>query len=129
MNKETRVKINELKSLIKSDEESVKYFNKEIAKLEKTRNDYTQNIYKMQTMIEEILAEEWRKQAAKGKFKVSCTYKNIPKIILNEWGKIERGISGGCTGDWYDGCRGCDKKCSWQAKEAFMKMYNIGKIV
>jgi hypothetical protein len=129
MNKETREKINELKSLIKSDNESIKYFDKEIEKLEKTRSVYIEDVRKQENKIEEILAEEWRKQAAKGKFKVSCKYKEIPKIILNEWGAIERGITGGCTGDWYDGCRGCDKKCSWRAEEAFMKKYNIGKIV
>lgn len=129
MNKETKEKINELKSLIKSDEETVKHFNKEIEKLEKTRKIYTENIYKMQNKIEELLAEEWREQAAKGKFKVSCKYKDIPKIILNEWSKIERRITGGCTGDWYDGCRGCDNKCSWRAEQEFMQKYNIGKIV
>ena len=129
MNKETREKINELKSFIKKDKETIKYLDTRIKEIEKTRSVYVEDVHKQENKIEEILAEEWRNKAAKGKFKVSCKYRDIPKVILNEWSKIERGITGGCTGDWYDGCRGCDKKCSRRAEEAFMKMYNIGKIV
>lgn len=129
MNKETREKINELKSFIKKDKETIKYLDTRIKEIEKTRSVYVEDVHKQENKIEEILAEEWREQAAKGKFKVSCKYKDIPKVILNEWSKIERGITGGCTGDWYDGCRGCDNKCSWKAEQAFMQKYNIGKIV
>ena len=41
---------------------------------------------------------------------------------------MEKKISGGCTGDWYDGCRGCEKRCSQRAKEQFMRKYNIKEI-
>jgi hypothetical protein len=129
MTPKAKEKINELKSFIKQDKETIKYLDAEIKKLEKTRSTYIGDVQKQEDRIEEILAEEWRDKAAKGKFKVSCKYRDIPKIILNEWYKIERGLSGGCTGDWNDGCRGCEKHCSSRAEEAFMTMYNIGKIV
>ena len=128
MNKEAKEKIKALKEEIKKYEVEIKSYDKKIKQLEKEQDAVEDKKWKAEGKIQEIIANEWCKDADAGKFKIVCYYSDIPEIIKSEWAKIERGINNGCTGDWYDGCRGCEKHCSSRAQEAFMKMYNIGQI-
>lgn len=128
MDKEAREKIKSLKEVIKKYDIEIKSYDKKIKQLEKEQDVIEDKKWKAEGKIQEIIANEWRKDAEAGKFETVCYYSDIPEIIRGEWAKIERGITDGCTGDWYDGCRGCEKHCSAKASEAFMKMYNIGKI-
>ena len=128
MDKEAKEKIKALKEEIKKYEVEIKSYDKKLKQLEKEQDAIESKKINLEDQIEQIIADEWRKDAAAGKFKIVCYYSDIPVLIKREWQKIEDGITGGCTGDWYDGCRGCEKHCSAKASEAFMKMYNIGKI-
>lgn len=83
--------------------------------------------HELERKIDHIEAENFRKECSEGKHKV-VKWKDIPADLRWELDEIEKKISGGCTGDWYDGCRGCEKRCHGRARDEFMKKYGIDKI-
>lgn len=116
-----------LEEVLYQYEEELTKINKTIDELSNTKIEYLKNIGITKNAINEIIADEWRKNAVEGKFN-SIYYSDIPENILKEWYKLEEKIKQGCKGDPYDGCRGCSQKCSNKAQNEFMEMYNIKEI-
>ena len=119
---------------IEKYKEQIEKYVQKIAELEKKRTAIVDKIrelnrkkYKAESGIEKILADKFRKEAKRGEHKI-VYYNEIPRDIRREWQQIEDKITGGCTGDWYDGCRGCSNGCGRKAKEEFKKKYNIEEI-
>lgn len=98
-----------------------------IKKLKETKDSLWDKRYDIEREMENLRDEQWRTEAAEGKHKI-VWYSLIPHNIHYEWQQMEKKISDGCTGDWYDGCRGCEKHCSLRAREQFMRKYNIKEI-
>lgn len=119
--------IKDLEKILNQYEEEVKNIDKNIEDLKNSKSEYLRSIGDINRQINAIIADEWRKNAAEGKYRF-IYYSDIPQDILSEWAAIEKKISDGCTGDWYDGCRGCSQRCGHRAKNEFMKMYKIKEI-
>ena len=125
-----------------TDEEKIKEYEHQIELLkteheniskeqERLRNEWCEvncKIGKCEAEINKIKADAFKLECEEGKHK-HVKWKDIPENLKWELQKIEREISGGCNGDWYDGCRGCTHRCHAKAEEKFMKKYNIEKIL
>lgn len=116
-----------LEEVLHQYEEDLNKIETNIDELCKIKSEYLKSINITKGAINEIIADEWRKNAAEGKFRF-IYYSDIPKNILTEWYKLEEKFKQGCTGDPYDGCRGCKERCQKRAKDEFMKMYKIKEI-
>lgn len=110
---------------LKVEQENV---DEEKKRLQDRWYELNREINTLENKISQIEDDKFRKECAKGLHKI-VKYSDIPKGLWWEKTKIFEKISGGCKGDWYDGCRGCDEHCERRATEEFMKKYNIEKIV
>lgn len=119
--------IEEYKHHIELLKEEQKKIDKERENLQLRWCEINQEIYAFEKKIYTIEIDRFREECAKGLHKI-VKYSDIPKALWWERTKIFEKISGGCKGDWYDGCRGCDEHCERRATEEFMKKYNIEKI-
>lgn len=120
---------------IKEYEHHIELLKEEQKKIDKEREnlqlrwcEVNCKIGKCEAAINKIKADAFKLECEEGKHK-HVKWKDIPENLKWELQKIEREISGGCNGDWYDGCRGCVHNCGSRAKEKFMQKYNIEKIV
>ena len=77
--------------------------------------------------IRGVEADRFREECEAGKHRV-VNYSDIPEDLLWERTMMEKEISGGCTGDWNDGCRGCTHGCARKADSRFKEKYNIDEI-
>ena len=55
--------------------------------------------------------------------------KEVPSSVNAVYNKIYDLTRNGCTGDWYDGCRGCSNNCAAEAKQEWKKMFGIETIL
>ena len=111
--------------LLKKEQENI---DSEQKRLRSKWCELNQEIYKLEKNISTIEIDTFREECERGLHKV-VKYSDIPKGLWWEKTKIFERISGGCKGDWYDGCRGCDEHCERRATEEFMKKYNIEEII
>lgn len=51
--------------------------------------------------------------------------KEVPPAVDAVYNKIYDLTRNGCTGDWYDGCRGCSNNCAAEAKQEWKKCLEL----
>lgn len=77
--------------------------------------------------IDDIIVEQWIERGKQGMNK-NVYYSEIPPAVNAVCNKLRDKIMGGCTGDWNDGCRGCNVNCSAKAQHEWQKMFGIENI-
>ena len=110
---------------LKSEQENVA---EEKKRLQGRWRELNREINTLENKINRIQDDKFREECAKGLHK-TVKYGDIPSGLWWERTMMFEEISGGCTGDWEVGCRGCEEACERKADEKFMQKYNIEKIV
>lgn len=110
---------------LKAEQEKVA---EEQKRLQDRWRELNREINTLENKINRIEDDKFREECAKGLHKI-VKYSDIPSGLRWEETRMFKEISGGCNGDWYDGCRGCEHACGRKANEKFMQKYNIEKIV
>ena len=88
-----------LEKKIEKSRKKIEEHNKKIWEIEDLKSPYFKELY-------DLKIGEWTERGKQGLNK-SIKYSDIPPCIKSIKTEIFQKISGGCTGDWYDGCRGC----------------------
>lgn len=85
--------------------------------------------YEINNKLKKLVIEHWIEQGKECKNK-SIHANDIPEMIQSVlYDDILRKIRNGCSGDWYDGCRGCEKNCQLKAEEQWKKMFGFETIL
>lgn len=108
------------KKLKRNEQKKVKLIHKVEAEREAIRNEYKDIIGDLQPTLKEL----WILQAPTG-IHSTVYYEDIPDCVKWDYHEIENKITCGCSGDWYDGCRGCNRDCHRKADEEWKKKYGF----
>lgn len=118
---ELEKKIEQLKKKIEKTRESKK---KSIEKYDNKIKELADELRPLYTEYNQRLIEHWKERGEQGLNK-DIDYSDIPEVIKGVRRIIFDKISGGCTGDWYDGCRGCERDCEGKTDKEWLEMFNM----
>lgn len=127
MTKENEERISEYRREIEALKKEKESIESERERLSEECGRKNREIYSLEKKIDEIEAETFRQECLDGLHKVVKSGE-IPSLVWWEREEIYKRISGGCTGDWEVGCRGCVHECGTKATNEFMNKYGIEKI-
>lgn len=74
-----------------------------------------------------MIVDQWIKRGEQDLNK-NIKYSEIPDVVKGVYTDIKIKITGGCTGDWNVGCRGCENNCEEKARYEWEKMFNFKNI-
>lgn len=118
---ELKKKIEEIEEKIEktneSKKKSIEKYNNKIKELNEELRPLYQEYYQR-------IIEHWKERGEQGLNK-DIKYSDIPEVIKDIRLHILNKISGGCTGDWNDGCRGCERDCEGKTDKEWLEMFNM----
>lgn len=120
----------EITILVKKIEKS----NNKFAKAREKHDEEIRNIQiELQPLNKEynnLIVEHWIEKGKQGLNKGLYNsrldkWDELPDAIRGEYYRVRDKITHGCSGDWYDGCRGCTHNCEAEAEKKFKEMFGF----
>lgn len=120
---------------IKELEAQISDFNKKIEitrnRFEKSKQRYnriieklTDDFFPINDEYNKLIVEHWIERGKRGLNK-GLNVEQIPVQVKKIFYDITDNVKGGCSGDWYDGCRGCDRNCELEAEKKYKEMFGF----